>query len=170
MAGRTRSRPDGWEKGGAMLTRVRIEVEEDTAEACVEALWKYELALQQQEVRRYRDLWPVTLTDEPERKASRGEALPEIANATEAEYPTPDEPWSVSVEDRTGYDELLGREIHEEVIEYDATLPGYRGRRVVAYDRVDTRKEYALIEPSWTMANLISSASANSGNATGSNA
>lgn len=33
----------------------------------------------------------------------------------------------------------LGREVTDEVIEFDPSVPGYRGRRVVRYERLDTR-------------------------------
>ena len=101
-----------------MLKRIRIEVEEDSAEACVEALDKYEHSIQQQEAKRYHNLWPC---DE--------EGLP----------PIEDLPWRIGVPARSFYNEELGREIIEEVIEYDSGLPGYKGRRVVRYARVDTR-------------------------------
>jgi hypothetical protein len=35
----------------------------------------------------------------------------------------------------------LGRDVTDEVIEYDASLPGYKGRRVVCFKRLDTRSE-----------------------------
>lgn len=37
-----------------------------------------------------------------------------------------------------GFPRELGREITDEVIEYDPSYPGYKGRRVVQYRRVDT--------------------------------
>lgn len=43
--------------------------------------------------------------------------------------------------DMSGLRELLGREVTDEVIEYDPSIPGYKGRRVVKYMRVDTRSE-----------------------------
>lgn len=123
-----------------MLRRIRIEVEEETAEACVEALWKYEHALVQQEVRRYRYRWPVSLVDEPEIRDGAGQLLPiNTAELDAREYPTPDQPWSDDIASRSFANEQLGRELHEEVIEFDEGLPGYRGRRVVSYTRVDTR-------------------------------
>jgi hypothetical protein len=42
-------------------------------------------------------------------------------------------------EDIAGLRELLGREVNDEVIEFDPSLPGYKGRRVVQFRRVDTR-------------------------------
>lgn len=101
-----------------MLKKIRIEVEEDSAEACVETLSKYEHAVQQQEAKRYQYLWPVN-----------EEGLP----------PIEDLPWRIGVAARSYYNGELGREIVEEVIEYDSGLPGYRGRRVVIYNRIDTR-------------------------------
>lgn len=111
-----------------MLRRVRIEVEEETAEACVEALWKYEHALVQQEVRRYRHLWPIVQTD----------AAPILEDADVWE--TADQPWTDSVEERSFANSELGRQISEEVIEYVEDLPGYVGRRVVRFERIDTRR------------------------------
>ena len=99
-----------------MLRRVRIEVEEPTAEACVEALNKYEHAIQQQEAKRYHHLWPIDESDHIE-----------------------DVPWSYGVAARRFYNDLLGREIVEEVIEFDAGGPYYHGQRDVRYDRIDTR-------------------------------
>jgi len=110
-----------------MLTRVRIEVEEGTAEECVKALWKYEHAIQQQEARRYRDIWPVSGSSEH-------------VNTPEEEYPTPDHDWTDDMAIRDFYNAQLGREVSKEVIEYDASLPGYRGRRVVRFVRTDMRE------------------------------
>jgi hypothetical protein len=125
----------GWREGGVMLTRVRIEVEEETAEKCVEALMKYEHALHQQETRRYRLLWPIS-------------AGGEHVNTPEEEYPTPDHPWSDDAVPRSFCNSQLGREITEEVIEYDQSLPGYRGRRVVVFTRIDTRRA-SVVERLW---------------------
>lgn len=136
-----------------MLRRFRIEVEEETAEQCVEALWKYEHALMQQEVRRYRDGWPVTLAA-AEQTGQRGEPLEEMeAHTAEEEYPTPDQPWSDGVGSRQRYDEQLGRELHEEVIEFDEGIPGYRGRRVVSLTRIDTR--HAMFLDSLTFSSVV---------------
>lgn len=101
-----------------MLRKVRIEVEEDTPEACVEALSKYEHAIQQQEAKRYQYLWP---------------ADPDGHPAIE------DNAWRIGVAARHFYNQELGREIKEEVIEFDPSLPGYRGRRIVEFVRLDTR-------------------------------
>lgn len=132
-----------------MLTRVRIEVEESTAERCVEALWKYEHAIVQQEVRRFRDIWPITVTMSEPRSSEEPMQEIECVEVTEAEYPTPDQPWSDSVEKRHWFNNELGREVTEEVIEYDESLPGYRGRRVVRFVRLDLRDRsfHVLIEP-----------------------
>ncbi len=35
----------------------------------------------------------------------------------------------------------LQRGVTDEVIEYDASIPGYKGRRVVQFRRVDTRSD-----------------------------
>src|SRR5262245_57077176 len=37
------------------------------------------------------------------------------------------------------FEHLFSRELIEEVIEYDASLPGYHARRVVAFRRLDGR-------------------------------
>ena len=133
-----------------MLTRVRIEVEEDTAEGCVEALAKYEHAIQQQEARRYRDQWPIsaTLDTRPE-----GESH---VNSSEDEYSTPDHDWSDPIAERDFYNEQLGREIYEEVIEYDPGLPGYKGRRVVGFKRLDSRREiFVTGSPGWILDSIV---------------
>lgn len=101
-----------------MLTKVRIEVEEDSAEACVETLSKYEHAIQQQEAKRYQYLWPCD---------------------TEGHPNIEDNAWKIGVAARHFYNQELGREIVEEVIEFDPSLPGYRGRRVLKFVRIDTR-------------------------------
>ena len=117
-----------------MLTRVRIEVEEESAEACVEALWKYEHAIQIAEARRYVHLWPVTVT------ASRSsDPEPEPVDA-EVQYGIREHPWEDSVVPRSFFNSELGRELVEEVIEFDEGLPGYRARRVVRFTRVDMRR------------------------------
>ena len=116
-----------------MLTRVRIEVEEETAEACVESMAKYEHAIQQQEARRYRRWWPISATLDTR---PGGESH---VNTPEDGYPTPDHDWDDPLAERDFYNEQLSREITEEVIEYDSSLPGYKGRRVVVFTRIDTR-------------------------------
>lgn len=128
-----------------MLKRFRIEVEEVSPAECVEALDRYEHALHQQEARRYRWQWPVTLgsiDDDP--------GKPKNADPAE-EYPTPDQPWAES--ERLYYEDWLGREVTEEVIEYDPALPGYKGRRVVSFKRIDTRRDsmpLISVEPYFT--------------------
>ena len=99
-----------------MLKKIRIEVEEHSPEACVDSLNKYEHAIQQQEAKRYHHLWPIDEEDHIE-----------------------DVPWSYGVNARRYYNDLLGRVIMEEVIEYASDGTYYKGRRVVHYERVDTR-------------------------------
>ena len=118
-----------------MLTRVRIEVEEETAEACVEALWKYEHAIQIAEARRYVHLWPVTVTEPGE---GRPDEPMEPIDAEE-QYGIREHPWSDDNVPRSFFNSELGREVAEEVIEYDESIPGYKGRRVVRFARLDTR-------------------------------
>src|SRR5687767_2931245 len=101
-----------------MLTRFRIEVEEETADEAVAALSKYERLLHLTEMGRY-DAWTVKVAPEEVYEGLRWDN----PHDGEADF----------------YNELLGRELREEVIEYDETIPGYRGRRVVALTRVDTR-------------------------------
>lgn len=117
----------GFGLGGAseMLTRFRIEVEEPTAEACVLTLTKYEHALQTAEARRY--------------------AFEALANGAPKFHA-----WNDDLERRDFYNEQLSRELVEEVIEYDVSLPAYRGRRVVRFARLDTRSHgmYSM-EPGW---------------------
>lgn len=95
-----------------MLTRVRIEVSgEDSSAAVVAALNKYEHALQVVEADRYR--------------LGSHESL------------APD--WGTPVRDRDYVHALLGQEVTQEVVEFDPSSPGYKGRRVVKFTRVDTR-------------------------------
>lgn len=95
-----------------MLTRFRIEVQgADSAAACEEELAKYEHALQVTEADRY------GITD------------------ADGKFRT----WGARAEERHFYNPDLGREVTDEVIEYDVGLPGYRGRRVVQLRRTDTR-------------------------------
>lgn len=110
-----------------MLKKIRIEVEEPTPEACVEALNKYEHAVQQQEAKRFHHLWPI---DEEEH--------------------IEDVPWSFGVSARRYYNDLLSREIEEEVIEYDSGGPSYLGRRVIIYRRLDTRHPIYSDDPQVT--------------------
>jgi hypothetical protein len=112
-----------------MLTRFRIEVEEQTVAEAVEALTKYEHALQCAEAGRYDAQWPVELTFDP------GEPL-EAAPSKEAFTC-----WDKPLAEREWFNEELGREVTDEVIEFDPELPGYRGRRVVRLVRLDTRRD-----------------------------
>lgn len=114
-----------------MLRKLRIEVEEATPDECVETLTKYEHALQAQEAKRYGAYFPVQSDDPPRRL---------------------DHTWDEQVDARDFFNSELGREVLEEVIEYDPSLPGYRGRRVVAFQRIDTRPgrhsfEFQVISP-----------------------
>jgi hypothetical protein len=102
-----------------MLTRFRIEVEgADSAAACEEELAKYEHALQVAEAQRY------GIGYEREDGTIRDARFSDWANGAVV---------------RDFYNTQLGREVTDEVIEYDASLPGYRGRRVVRFKRIDTR-------------------------------
>lgn len=98
-----------------MLTRFRIEVEERTAEQCVLTLANYERALKHEEVQRW------------------------ALYTTEAGKPVPLNTPPTAIPNESLVDELLGRELVEEVIEFDEGLPGYRARRVVRLTRLDTR-------------------------------
>jgi hypothetical protein len=98
-----------------MLKRVRIEVEADTAADCVTELFKYEHALQATEAERYG------------------------LGYTESDFVVKMPTWATSIAARDFYNEKLGRVVTEEVIEYRPDFPGYQGRRVVQYNRIDTR-------------------------------
>jgi hypothetical protein len=103
-----------------MLTRIRIEVSgEDSAAATEEALTKYEHAIQ---------------TAEYERYVAAGREL-----SGTHELPV----WNVPTVERDFYNGQLGREVTDEVIEYDPSLPDYKGRRVVSFRRIDTRSAAA---------------------------
>lgn len=120
-----------------MLVRFRIEVEEKTIGKTVEALSKYEHALQCVEAGRYDGQWPIELTSEP------GEPLEAAPSKEALAY------WDTPLEEREWFNEELGRGVTDEVIEYDASLPGYRGRRVVRFSRIDTRRDDVdFIKPS----------------------
>lgn len=110
-----------------MLRKFRIEVEEESPDKCVETLTKYEHALQAQEVKRYASYFPVSATHEG------------IDPVDEKRLNELDHDWNESIGARSFFNGELGREVVEEVIEYDPSLPGYRGRRVVAFTRIDTR-------------------------------
>jgi hypothetical protein len=103
-----------------MLKRVRIEVEAGSPDEAVCDLTKYEHALQAAEAERY--------------------GLGRVAGDTFRN-------WGISVGQREFYNEELGREITEEVIEYDAGGPSYLGRRVVQYRRIDNRDWAASMVP-----------------------
>ncbi len=99
-----------------MLTRIRIEVEgADSAAACEAELTKYEHALQATEADRYASEFP------PAPVSGRFQR------------------WSVPGVERDFYNTELGRAVTDEVIEYDPSLPGYKGRRVVQFNRIDMR-------------------------------
>lgn len=110
-----------------MLTKFRIEVEEDSPDKCVETLTKYEHALQAQEVKRYAAYFPVSIRSDGE------------PTEDERRLGDLDHTWDVGVQERNFFNGEVGREVIEEVIEFDPNLPGYRGRRVVAFTRIDTR-------------------------------
>jgi len=100
-----------------MLSRIRIEVtDEDSAAATEEALTKYEYAAQAIEADRH-GLFGAGLAPPAAGTHWGGES--ELAMQQLAEK--------------------LGREVTDEVIEYDASIPGYKGRRVVCFRRIDTR-------------------------------
>jgi hypothetical protein len=124
-----------------MLTRIRIEVEgEDSAAATEQALTKYEHAIQVAEAQRYRQVRKGRCLGE----GSAGEAV-DYKEAAQV----PDElaqlapVWSIPVLERGFYADKLGRKVTDEVIEYDPGIPGYKGRRVVQFRRIDTRKSAA---------------------------
>jgi hypothetical protein len=99
-----------------MLKRFRIEVEAETAERAVEELWKYEHALQVTEAERY----GLGYSD-------RDFAIDNVIL------------WGNTIAERSYYNERLGRDVAEEVIEYDPKIPGYKARRVVHFKRLDNR-------------------------------
>lgn len=130
-----------------MLTRIRIEVEgEDSAAATEEALAKYEHAIQVMEAQRYG-------------KVRMGGCRGEEPAVGDANDPTPlhvrneaqlSPAWAAPVVERGFYNDELGREVTDEVIEYDASIPGYKGRRVVQFRRVDTRSATKVVTvPAW---------------------
>lgn len=104
-----------------MLHRVRIEVREDTADEAVEALTKYFHALHVIEAERYKA------------------RIEEVTGRTPAEH----QPWEVDVEHRDFFNSELGAELTEQVIEYVADWPGFQGRAVVKFSRVDTRMAWS---------------------------
>lgn len=139
-----------------MLTRFRIEVEgADSAAACEEELAKYEHALQVAEAERYgaRCDRKAHACEDPEGvRDALVEAAPEASPAQlatavrrllQADGRPIALPWRHAVAARDYFNEILGREVTDEVIEYDSGLPGYKGRRVVQFKRVDTRSRTA---------------------------
>lgn len=138
-----------------MLTRFRIEVEgADSAAMCENELRKYEHAIQVAEAERYGLKWGDRKAHHAEDPMRVRAALAESAAeahpkhlATVVRGLLVDEgepvtyPWGHAPVDRDFYNEQLGREVTYEVIEYDASLPGYKGRRVVQFRRVDTRRD-----------------------------
>lgn len=117
-----------------MLTRIRIEVEgEDSAAACEEALTKYEHVIQVMEANRHGLLRKGNARGEEAAELAEGQSVYE-ANILQAHAG-----WGVRVDERGFYNEALGREVTDEVIEFVPDHPGYRGRRVVQYRRIDTR-------------------------------
>lgn len=121
-----------------MLTRIRIEVEgEDSAAATEEALTKYEHVIQVTEANRF------GLLRQGKARGEEASAIVEGQSAYEANILQTHAGWGVRVDERGFYNEALGREVTDEVIEYDASLPGYKGRRVVQFRRIDTRSSAA---------------------------
>jgi hypothetical protein len=109
-----------------MLTKVRIEVEEETVEKAVEALTKYEHAIQCAEAQRFEERFPAMF------EGRSGEEPVRIGPCTNPH-------WSMPIEKRDFFNMELGREVQEEVIEFDSSVPIWKGRRVVRYTRIDTR-------------------------------
>lgn len=98
-----------------MLTRIRIEVtDEESAAFTSQALDRYESA--------------VCASEEMRFGRKLGQSAHEILDWTsDLRFDSPDN--------------FLGREVTDEVIQYDPGIPGYKGRRVVQFTRIDTRKE-----------------------------
>jgi len=90
--------------------------DEDSAAATEAALTKYEHALQITEAQRF---------------GVGAQPIGAPKRVTDG--------WQKAVAERDFYNSELGREVTDEVIEYDASLPGYKGRRVVCFKRFDTR-------------------------------
>lgn len=136
-----------------MLTRFRIEVEGADSAAATEAeLSKYEHALQVAEAERYGIRWGDrkhhTCEDPVAVRAALAEAAPDaspthlatvVRHLLEGEGLPVTIPWGHAPVERDFFNEHLGREVTDEVIEYDPELPGYKGRRVVHFKRIDTR-------------------------------
>ena len=107
-----------------MLTRIRIEVSDEASTAAVtDELDRYERAITGSEATRFG------------RKLPQSEH--ELLSRTSPLRADPD------------LGAFLGREVTDEIIEYDASLPGYKGRRVVQFKRLDTRSD-AFREPAGT--------------------
>ena len=113
-----------------MLTKVRIEVEEQTVGEVVDALSKYEHAIQCAEAQRYEAQWPAEFTADPLKPGESVRVGPSYFSN-----------WRTPMEERDFFNFELGAELVEEVIEYDSGIPAWKGRRVVAYKRLDSRSE-----------------------------
>lgn len=101
---------------GGLLTRIRIEVSDEASTAAVtNELDRYERAVMASEAMRHGRKLP--------------QSAHEVLDRTCELRPDPD------------LADFLGREVTDEVIEYDASLPGHKGRRVVRFKRLDTRGE-----------------------------
>lgn len=121
MVAPIRGRSAAAEEGMEMLKRFRIEVEEVDATTCVESLNRYEGVLHMVECCRYGLLYA-------------GGEMCEPANEP---FTVPQ--WVDGESRSTFSSDKVGREVTDEVIEFDASLPGYKARRVVQFTRVDTR-------------------------------
>lgn len=110
-----------------MLTQVRIQVEEQTVGEVVDALARYEAAITTAEAQRFDAQWPHEYTTDPLQPGVPRRLSPE-----------PSFHWDLV--EIPEYDFQLGRELVEEVIEFDSGLPGWKGRRVVRYRRLDGRE------------------------------
>lgn len=110
-----------------MLTKVRIEVEEQTVAETVDALARYEAALTVAEAQRYDTQWPHEYVVDPLQSGEHRRRDPE-----------PSYHWDLA--ELPDYGFQLGRELVEEVIEYDQSIPAWKGRMVVAYRRLDGRE------------------------------
>ena len=112
-----------------MLKRVRIEVEgEESAAATEMALTKYEHALQVVECQRF-DVGGMTET-------VHAHNHPEPIRTFRTDRPV-FKGWNDTGRDYADFE--LGRQVTDEVIEFDPSLPGYKGRRIVKFTRLDTR-------------------------------
>lgn len=116
-----------------MLTKVRIEVEEQTVAETVDALARYESAIMTAEAQRFDAQWPHEYVADP---------LSHEARPLEPRRVDPEPMYHWDLESLPDYALQLGRELIEEVIEYDPSLPGWKGRIVVAYRRLDGRESH----------------------------